>query len=902
MAEPARDPAIERRASQLRATLQREIWCRVDRTFAALMAVQWLAGVASALIFEPRALWAAVLLGGLVSGIPIALARRRPGAAVTRYTVAVAQILTSALLVHVSGGRMEAHFHVFGSLAFLALYCDSRVLIPATVTLALNHVLHAIYWPDLVYGGSSASPWGSLGFGAWVLFEDLGLFLVNLWTLRGIKGMCRQSAALELLKNRVEAIVEERTTELRGSEERFRSLAENSPVGIISCNPSGRCVYSNAAALALGGLTHEEAIDGGWARVVHAADAASIEAWYQAAEAGLSFSSECRLVRPDGHLVWVQKRYSPVFDKNGRHTGHVGTIADITHRKRAEAEWVRARQAAEDASEAKSAFLANMSHEIRTPMNGVIGMTELALSTDLSGEQREYLEVIKASADSLLRVINDILDFSKIEAGKLEMEHVEFNLGVCLRLALQPLAVAASQKGLELTCDVSPDVPMHLVGDPVRLQQVITNLVGNAVKFTSAGETGLRVTVVQPPNQAVTAPAGEELGGNTPSGSREATLQFSVYDTGIGIAPEKIAAIFRPFEQADVSTTRQFGGTGLGLAICSRLVEMMGGRIWVESQPAAGATFHFISRFGVASVSPDGSDVARERAGLDGCLALVVDDNATNRRILFQTLSSWGVLPVMASSGAEALEAVAAVEGPFDVIVTDGDMPGMDGCELAQRIRSNASYADVPILLLSSGSAPGDLSRCRHAGIQRTLVKPVDPAALLAAIQALLPARARLRAPTPANFTPARPPQPVLAAAPGPRPTGDSLCAGAILLAEDNVVNQKVAAAILERAGYRVTVATNGLEALARLSEQAYDLCLMDVQMPEMDGLTATREIRIREDRRAHLPIIAMTANAMRGDREECLAAGMDDYVAKPVTADHLKRTIERWLAATVAP
>lgn len=867
------DSAIERRASELLAMRQHEIWCRVDRTFAILMVVQWLTEVACAQLLAPDTLWLALAGGGLVSGVPILLSQYRAGGAVTRYTVALAQILTSDLLVHVSGGRMEAQLHLFGSLAFLALYCDSSILITATALLGLVHIVNTAYWPNLVYAGATVGTWSGSAFSIWVLLEVLGLVLVNQSTLRGIRAMCRQSAVLEFLKNRVETIVEERTADLRTSEERFRSLAENAPLGIVSSDPSGRCLYSNAAALALSGLTYEEAVNGGWARVTHPDSAGLPEAWYRAAKAGLSFSAECRLLRADGHSVWVQLHYSPVFDSNGRLTGHVGTLADISHRKQAEQEWTRARQAAEDASRAKSAFLANMSHEIRTPMNGVIGMTELALATGLSGEQREYLEIIKTSAYSLLRVLNDILDFSKIEAGKLEMERVEFDLGTAMRSALQPLAVAASQQGLELTCDIPPEVPSRLLGDPLRLQQVVTNLMGNAVKFTTRGEVGLRVTL-----------AGEE-------GERGVVLQFSVYDTGVGIAPEKLASIFRPFEQADVSTTRQFGGTGLGLAICSRLVEMMTGRIWVESQPGIGTTFHFTARFRLAAPQTV-SEPPQVPAGLEGTMVLVVDDNATNRRILFQLLSNWGLVPVMASSGTEALDAMAELRNPFDLIITDGDMPHMDGCELAQRIRSTVSYAEVPILLLSSGAGPIDLSRCREAGVQRTLVKPVDASALLAAIQTLLQAaHPKTQSAPPARLAqPAAPIEHVNASGGG----------SSILLAEDNAVNQKVAATILERAGYQVTLASNGLQALALLAEQHYDLCLMDVQMPEMDGLTATREIRSREAGGSRLPIIAMTANAMTGDRDLCLEAGMDDYVSKPVTATSLKRTVERWLAAEV--
>ncbi|HET6423348.1 MAG TPA: response regulator [Planctomycetaceae bacterium] len=637
------------------------------------------------------------------------------------------------------------------------------------------------------------------------------------------------------------------------------NLMQSSPDNIYFKDANGRYLRINPAKATSSGLTGPaEAIgksDADFFGPEHQRTATADEQQVMLTGEPL-IGKEEHNVYPDGRVRWMSTTKMPLRDRQGNIVGTFGVSRDITALKLAQEALSAAAATADAANRAKSDFLANMSHEIRTPLNAVLGMTELVLDTPLTPVQRDYLKLVQESGESLLTVINDILDFSKIEAGKLAIEETPFEVREFLGDTLKSMGLRAHRKGLELIAEIAPTVPTMLVGDPHRLRQVLVNLVGNAIKFTDQGEILLNVEPETSNGDGV-------------------TLHFQVRDTGIGIPTEKFSTIFEAFEQADRSTTRRFGGTGLGLAISTRLVALMGGRIWVESELGRGSTFHFTVVFQPCDAGERCPPASPEL--LQGLRVLVVDDNSTNRRILAEMLTSWGMTPVLVSDADAALAELQKGQ-EYGLVLTDVHMPGQSGFDLVRRARESDIYVKGVVLMLTSGDRADDLETCRELGVSTYLIKPVKQSELFNAIlQALGEAHHE---------------QWSTAATSQVKEAARSLN---VLLAEDSVINQKLAIGLLDRWGHRVTVANDGREAVERSKEQEFDVILMDIQMPELDGLDATREIRAREAVDGqHTPIVAMTAHALQGDRERCLAAGMDDYLTKPIRFEQLFECLER--------
>ena len=658
---------------------------------------------------------------------------------------------------------------------------------------------------------------------------------------------------------------------LRLNEVRLRLIVDNAVEGIITLDAFGVIESFNPAAESIFGYLSSDIVGKNIETLIPHSRAGRNSSFIQTilshhGAEPVRLERELFALKKDASIFAAEVSVSEMRINEQRK--FILIVRDISLRKRAEAELIEARERAEAGARAKSEFLANMSHEIRTPMNGIIGMTQLALDTDLSAEQREYLLTVKSSSEVLLKLINDILDFSKIEAGKLEIEWVDFNVRGVIGSAAKALAVQADEKGLELVFHVARDVPEHLRGDHVRLVQVINNLVSNSIKFTEKGEILVSV----------------ELLDRSVSGI---ILHFSVSDTGVGIPKDKIEKIFLPFEQADTTTTRRYGGTGLGLTISSRLVELMGGVIWAHSDEGIGSIFHFTMEF-----KPPLEALMETRildlAKIQGKKVLIVDDNATNRKILSEQLKNRSMKTELAASGEEALQKLRAafeLGQPFDVAVLDGMMPAMDGFELARRVKSAPEFSHTSLVMLTSANKMGDLAKCRDLGIEAYLTKPAQESELQEALAKALDSAERQ-------------PRKVLI-----RGVDEKQWSGGarILLAEDNVVNAMLARKILEKEGHTVSWAKNGKIALDLLATEYFDLILMDVSMPEIDGFEATRRIRDMENEfGGHIPIIAMTAHAMKDDREKCLTVGMDAYVSKPVNITELFEVINSFMPQAV--
>ena len=676
----------------------------------------------------------------------------------------------------------------------------------------------------------------------------------------------------KVLESLEREVAERKRTEevLRDSQSLYSSLVENLPVQVLRKDLEGRFTFANRSFCALLGRRLDEI-------------AGQTDFDFYPAELAEKYRRDDARVRETGDLFegveqnekggqmrYVQVMKSPVRDASGKIVGTQVIFWDVTERKWAEEQLAQAKEAAEAANRAKSIFLANMSHEIRTPLNGILGLTELLMDTRLTSEQRQYLTLVRESGESLLSLVNDILDFSKIEAGKLSLERTRFDLHEMLGDTMRSLAIRAHHKGLELACRIRPGVPILAIGDSMRLRQIIVNLVGNAIKFTDRGEVVLEVD-------------------SRGQSDDEAIVHFAVTDTGIGIPEEKRSVIFDVFEQGDSTSRRRFGGTGLGLSISARLVDLLGGRIWLESEVGRGSTFHFTTRLAVTPGEiPEA--VSPLPPAIQGLPVLVVDDNATSRGILEEMLASWEMRPVSVPNGRDALQSLRQAQQaqePIRLALVDANMPGMDGFALVERIRQEAALAGTIVMMLSSGDRPGDISRCEQLGVAAYVLKPIKQSELFDAIAMALGVEA-----------PDAEEAETLAAKQRGRTRRLR-----ILLAEDSLVNQKLVSALLERQGHKVTVAANGHEAVAAARTHRFDLIFMDIQMPEMDGLEATAVIRGAEKQTGdHVPIVAMTAHAMKGDRERCLEAGMDEYLAKPIRAKRLLDTIDALLGISSQP
>ncbi len=682
--------------------------------------------------------------------------------------------------------------------------------------------------------------------------------------------MCSAATILELVKKN--KILEEQNKSFQKnkkafyeSEKRFRLISETIHFGVFEIDEQGSCRFINTSFQKIFGLSLVECLTRNWYDFLHPDDHKTVSSkWKRAIQEMDTFSTDCRIIRPDGKCRWIHVHSEPVFSDDGG--CYTGTVEDITKRKLAEYEFKKAKEAAESANRAKSQFLANMSHEIRTPMNGVIGFTDLLLETGLSDLQVDYIQTIKRSGIALLSLINDILDFSKIESGELDFETIAFDPELLAYDVCDLIKPKIINKPVELLCRIDDHVPAMVKGDPLRFRQVITNLLGNAPKFTETGEIELSMTLAEETQNSV-------------------KLHAAIRDTGIGISKEKQSTIFEPFQQADGSTTRKYGGTGLGLSICKKISNMMKGDVWVESSPNQGSTFHATAWLEKCDEIPSQHP---SQVSIKGKRVLVVDDNITNTIILQQVLTNADIKVTVVNHGNDVLPMLQTAleeKSPYELCITDIRMPDINGYEVAALIRSSEKpISKIPLIALSS-SLDRDAQRCEKAGFNGFLSKPARREKLLQMIVRVLqhhdknyitPFDAKEKIHTQYSVR------------------EDMKHSVRILLVEDNLVNQKLAKLLLNKAGYKVTVANNGVEALKTFTAnpQDFDLIFMDIQMPEMDGKEATRTIRQKGFDK--IPIIAMTAHAMAGDREMCIEAGMNDYITKPIKREAVFAMIKK--------
>jgi two-component system sensor histidine kinase/response regulator len=864
-------PNTDERVRSLFDAHYQKVLIRIDRLFAWLLGVEWIALVATASLLSPRTwtgnessvhphVWMSLLLGTLVVSLPLAAAIVYPGRPLTRHVIAVGQLVMTGIFIHVCGGRIETHFLIFGSLAFLGFYRDWRVLVTASLVTASDHFLRGIFFPESIYGVSAVSLWRTVEHVAWVLFADVFLITSCVQSTREMWNIALKRNQLERTAEVIESTVVERTQALRSSQELFEAFMSHTPTVGFVVDEEGHGVWLNRSGEEMFGIT-AAAWQGRMAAEVFAESADEVRALNRTVlRTGSSLETHTTKVTKAGVRHFASIRF-PITDGEGRRFVGANAI-DVTERMEHESELARARDAALEAARLKSEFLVNMSHEIRTPMNGIIGLSHLLLDTRLDSLQRDYAETVVSSANALLTIINDILDFSKIEAGKLTFENLKFDLRDAVDGTAELLAPSARRKGIELVVSLPPEIETGFRGDPGRLRQVLMNLVGNAIKFTEKGFVRVEVVVTR--------------------ASGRAGIRFDVVDTGIGISEAGRSRLFQTFSQADGSTTRKYGGTGLGLVIARQIVEQMGGTIGVDSVEGEGSRFWFTMTLEECGAEPD---AAPPRAsGLSGVRALIVDDNDTNRFVLERQLASWGVYSESAADGEAAikrLRGAAASGNAFDLILLDMQMPGMDGLTLWRSVRDDASLQPVRAILLSSSAVALSEVELIEARLDACLLKPVRQSRLFEALRRPLGDRGDdrdVQASIP-DVVPTTPQSPLR-----------------ILVAEDNIVNQKVVLAQLKSLGYAADLAANGLEVLVALDQIGYDVILMDGQMPEMDGYEASRLIRSREEKNPSglTWIIALTANAIETDRQRCLDAGMDDYLPKPVRVEALAAALKR--------